>query len=72
MFKFYAKPLSSNKEIKVWQRGNHPEEIFAQTFHEQKENYIHNNPVEAGLVTDPEFFRYSSANPSCKVKVVRY
>jgi putative transposase len=72
MFQYYAKPLSGNKEFKIWQNGNHPVEIFTHDFHEQKENYIHNNPVEAGLVTSPEFYRYSSANPLCKVRIARY
>jgi putative transposase len=72
LFKYFAKPLNSNKEFKLWHNGNHPEEIFSQEFHEQKEDYIHNNPVEAGLVTDPQYYRYSSTNPNCRVKIVRY
>ncbi len=27
----------------------------------KKLNYIHNNPVEAGIVTSPEHYLYSSA-----------
>ncbi|HWZ22113.1 MAG TPA: transposase [Cytophagaceae bacterium] len=71
-FKYFAKPLKSNKEYKIWHNGNHPEEIFSQKFYDQKEMYIHNNPVEAGLVTDPQYYRYSSANPNCAVKIVKY
>ncbi len=72
MFKFFAHPLKSNKEFKIWQNGNHPEEIFTQNFFEQKRTYIHNNSVEAGLVTDPSYYQYSSANPNCRVNIVRY
>lgn len=72
MFRYFAVPLKSNKEFKVWQNGNHPEEIFTLQFFEQKRTYIHNNPVEAGLVTDPFFYPYSSANPNCRVNIVKY
>ncbi len=72
LFQYFAKPLKNNKESKLWQSGNHPEEIFSQKFYDQKVEYIHNNPVEAGLVTDPQYYRYSSANPNCRVRIVRY
>ena len=72
MFRYFAKPIKGNREHKLWQSGNHPEEIFTQKFYEQKRDYIHNNPVEAGLVTDPSYYRYSSANPDCRVKIVKY
>jgi hypothetical protein len=71
LFRYFAKPLNSNLEHKLWKPGNHPQEIYSREFHEQKEDYIHYNPVEAGLVTDPQYYRYSSANPDCRVKIVR-
>jgi len=46
---------------KFWEEGNHPEEIWSQKFFMQKIEYIHNNPVRAGLVRKPEDYRYSSA-----------
>jgi REP element-mobilizing transposase RayT len=70
MFQYFAKPLKSHEESKLWKAGNHPEEIYTPQFYWQKEYYIHNNPVAAGLVTDPEYYRYSSANPDCRVKIV--
>jgi putative transposase len=72
MFEYFAKPLKGNKFFKIWQSGNRPEEIYTQKFYEQKRDYIHNNPVEAGLVTDPAYYQYSSANPGCRVKIVQY
>jgi len=36
--------------------------IQSQKFFLQKLNYIHNNPVRAGLVKEPEAYRYSSAS----------
>jgi len=72
MFRYFAKPLNNNKEFKIWKNGSHPEEIFTQNFYHQKATYIHNNPVEVGLVLDPEYYRYSSANKMCRVKITDY
>ena len=43
------------------QQDNHPEELITNRFIDQKLDYIHNNPVSAGLVDEPEHYRYSSA-----------
>ena len=40
---------------------NKPIELWSAEVIEQKLNYIHNNPVEAGFVLDPEYWKYSSA-----------
>jgi hypothetical protein len=45
----------------VWQAGYHPEAIFSQDFAWQKIDYIHNNPVRAGLTAAPEDWQFSSA-----------
>ena len=45
----------------VWQEGSHPEAIFTEKFAEQKINYIHLNPVRAGMVGTAEGWPYSSA-----------
>ncbi|MBF8294452.1 MAG: transposase [Bacteroidetes bacterium] len=47
--------------FKVWQRGFHPIAIESDRFYEEKLDYIHNNPVTAGLVEAPEQWEYSSA-----------
>ena len=39
---------------KVWQDGNQPKGIETNDFLDQKVEYIHNNPVEAGIVDDAE------------------
>lgn len=36
---------------------------------DQKVEYIHNNPVEEGLVTLPEHYAYSSAHPESVLKM---
>jgi REP element-mobilizing transposase RayT len=50
-----------NKNYQFWQQDNQPKELFSESFTRQKLEYIHNNPVEAGIVEKAEEYRYSSA-----------
>jgi REP element-mobilizing transposase RayT len=52
---------SANKDFQLWQQHNHPIVVDSPKILEQKINYIHSNPVEAGLVDRPEVWLYSSA-----------
>ena len=45
----------------LWQYNNHAVEVYSPGFTLSKIKYIHNNPVEAGLVDRPEDFLFSSA-----------
>lgn len=47
--------------FQVWQEGMHPIELFSNKFMDQKMEYIHNNPVEAGIVYEPRQYVLSSA-----------
>ncbi len=60
-FEFAAKIHSKTKQYKVWQDGFHPILLESNKFIDQKLNYIHQNPVVAGLVTEAEYYNYSSA-----------
>jgi REP element-mobilizing transposase RayT len=51
----------NNEEYQFWQQGNHPIELWSNEVIEQKLDYIHNNPVTAGWVDEPEHYLYSSA-----------
>ena len=51
-----------NKTIKFWQVGNHAIELYSERFSWWKIEYIHQNPVKAGLVDKPEKWKYSSAS----------
>lgn len=62
MFKYYAKFNTQNKDYKIWISGSHPEEITTEDFLRIKLNYIHENPVRAGWVLQPEDYIYSSAS----------
>lgn len=48
-------------QYQVWQEGSHPEAIFTERFAKQKMDYIHLNPVRAGLAKTAEAWPYSSA-----------
>jgi putative transposase len=61
MFRFYANRTNANEGFKVWTGNNHPEEIYSAAFLKTKLNYIHENPVRAGLVAAPSHYLYSSA-----------
>lgn len=45
----------------IWQQENHPIELISNKFIDQKFQYIHENPVKAGLVDEPWEYRFSSA-----------
>ena len=49
------------KKFQLWQPENHPIVLDSNRVIEQKLNYIHNNPVEAGYVYSAEEWKYSSA-----------
>lgn len=55
MLKYFATAAaehSKTKNYKVWQDGNHPIELYHEKFTWRKIQYIHKNPVKAGIVTN--------------------
>ena len=60
-FKLAAGLHTRNKNYQFWQYGNHAEEIFTNTFMWSKLDYIHMNPVRAGIVARASHYIYSSA-----------
>lgn len=70
MFEFFAKKNSHNSVYQFWQQTNYPVDLFTAKVIDQKVDYIHNNPVETGIVYNPEDYIYSSANPKSVVKVL--
>ncbi len=61
LFWYAGKNNKKIKFYKVWQDGNDAKEIHMTAFLEEKIDYIHNNPVKAELVANPEEYLYSSA-----------
>ncbi len=51
-----------NKTYQFWKYGNHPEEIYSEKFLWSKLDYIHMNPVRAGIVQKASEYKYSSAS----------
>jgi REP element-mobilizing transposase RayT len=60
-FQFNAQRHSQNENYQLWTHENHAEIIYSPEFARQKLEYLHNNPVRAGLVKKPEDYIYSSA-----------
>lgn len=56
-----SKTHSRNQKYQFWKYGNHPEEIYTEKFMWAKLDYIHLNPVRAGLVEKASDYLYSSA-----------
>lgn len=63
VFQYHAKFQRQNAENMFWQKTNHPIDCFNSKVLRQKIDYVHMNPVRAGLVSEPWHWRYSSANP---------
>ena len=68
IFKNAGEANSRNSEFQFWRQDNQPMEIYSPKFVFQKLSYIHNNPVEAGLVEKPEHYLYSSAKDYFQTK----
>ena len=56
-----AGKANSSTNFQFWRQDNQPKECYSPAFTVQKLNYIHNNPVEAGIVDKAEEYVYSSA-----------
>jgi putative transposase len=61
IFSQVALGLKRVSDYKVWQDGNHPILISSGSILKQKLDYIHQNPVKAEIVDEPEYYLYSSA-----------
>jgi len=61
MFKRAGAKNSNVKSMQFWQQHNMPIEIWSYPVFQQKLEYVHNNPIEAGFVTDATEWKYSSA-----------
>ncbi len=53
--------LKEEDNISFWQKDSHAEEINTSAFYNTKLDYIHQNPVRAGIVDKEEEYLYSSA-----------
>lgn len=60
-FKEAATASSNVNNYQFWRHDNKPIELWSNKVIKEKVNYIHQNPVEEGLVYKPEDYVYSSA-----------
>ncbi|MBT1687579.1 REP-associated tyrosine transposase [Dawidia soli] len=51
----------NNEQYQFWQQHSHPIELNTEEKVYQRLDYIHENPVRAGIVLSPEEYLYSSA-----------
>lgn len=61
-FKKATESHTRNINYQFWQYGNHSEEIYTEHFLWSKLDYIHMNPVRAGMVLNQQDYVYSSAS----------
>ena len=61
--------LDEAGEYQFWQKTNMPLPTETEEFLLQKMQYIYNNPVKKKYVARPEYWYWSSANPTCEIKV---
>ncbi len=61
LFRKAGSANSNNADFQFWQQHNHPIHIYSRDVVLQKLNYLHDNPVRAGFVNEPEHWRWSSA-----------
>ena len=61
LFEFSAKQHKRNEKYQFWTHDNHAEIVYGNKFMDSKINYIHENPVRAGIVANAEDYLYSSA-----------
>jgi REP element-mobilizing transposase RayT len=60
--KAYKLSHHKDSEYQVWQEGVHPKQISTADMMRQKIEYIHFNPVKAGFIDSPLYWRYSSVH----------
>ena len=66
VFEYHGK-FKKKQHYQIWTNDNHSEILYSPQFITQKIDYIHNNPVRAGIVSNPEDYLYSSARNYAKL-----
>ena len=61
-----------DRQFQLWQEGSHPKAIETESMLLQKLEYIHQNPVRRGYVSDPTHWRYSSARNYAKMQALLF
>jgi REP element-mobilizing transposase RayT len=70
VFRYHARYKSNYKTYYFWQETNHAIDCYSWQLAVQKLDYMHENPVRAGYVAQPQDWLYSSAHPRSPLKVL--
>ncbi len=62
MFGRAGRKNTNNIDYQFWIQDSHPVQLSTGEMVIQRLNYIHNNPVEAGFVIEPQHWKWSSAH----------
>jgi hypothetical protein len=65
-FKKAAQGNPNSKNNQFWQHHNQPIALWSTSVIQQKIDYVHNNPVEAGFVDQDFEYLHSSARDYCE------
>jgi hypothetical protein len=57
----FESAAGDDRHHRFWQPTRHPEAVESERFHNQKRDYLHDDPRRKGLVLDPTRWRWSSA-----------
>lgn len=68
-FEYNGKISPQEQKMQFWKHDNHPFFLYSNKLIQQKVDYIHYNPVEAGFVNQPHEWRLSSANEQSPIKL---
>jgi REP-associated tyrosine transposase len=61
IFRDTGKSIVQNENYQFWRQDYHPVELETNEMMDQRLDYMHNNPMEASNVENPEDYMYSSA-----------
>ncbi len=64
-FEFSAMKHKRNSKYQIWTHENHPVALTEKSRIDNALNYIHQNPIRAGMVNKMENYIYSSASNYC-------
>jgi REP element-mobilizing transposase RayT len=61
IFKYHAQYNKRNRDVQLWTHENHAVELSTNEMIDSRIEYIHQNPVKAGIVENDYDYLYSSA-----------
>ncbi|WP_338766422.1 transposase [Bernardetia sp. ABR2-2B] len=63
--------IEKGQKYQIWEENFDSVHLYTKKVCEEKINYIHNNPVKAGIVKFPEEYKYSSAKFYLSDKILK-